>query len=143
MKQALALTTMAALAIAATGCASHAPQQADLDAWQGLPVEALDLHSLFIGMPQVRTRASSGVEIRDYMDKSSIGSCDAFSVGINHHYMSYGNFTALQSCTSRLLGCDNIFYIRDGKVLEYKPVGQCRIDDRYHPEPGWDRFLVK
>jgi len=39
-----------------------------------------------------------------------------------------------------MAGCDNIFYIQDGKVIQYKPVGQCFTDESVSPEKGWEKF---
>ena len=51
-----------ALATAAllSGCATV--RQSDLDAWVGVPVQALDTHPLFLTMPQYRTQTANGVD---------------------------------------------------------------------------------
>ena len=86
-----------------TGCVS----QADLDAWKGVPVAALDTHSLFLDMPVERTVTEAGIEIRTYPDGA---------------------------------GCDNIFFIRKGIVVEYRPEGFCVTDPQFRPQPGWEKF---
>lgn len=136
-----------------SGCAIRQVRQSDLDAWKDVPVEALDTHSLFLTFPMVKTITESGVEIRVYSNKVGISSCtqNALSTknsslsgtGNTAQGMSYQNFNAFQNCSSRLVGCDAIFYIRDGKVLEVKPVGQCYTDETGRPEPGWERFTKK
>ncbi|MDP3281492.1 MAG: hypothetical protein U1D41_16315 [Nitrosomonas sp.] len=49
-------------AVLLTGCATV--RQSDLDAWVGVPVIALDTHSLLLGFPMVKTITDSGIEIR-------------------------------------------------------------------------------
>lgn len=134
-----------------SGCAIRQVRQSDLETWKGVPVEALDTHSLFLTVPMVKTVTESGVEIRNYVNKVGISSCaqnafgtknsNVFGMSNTAQVMSYANFNSFQNCSSQMVGCDNIFYIRDGKVLEYKPVGRCYTDDSVRPEPGWERFL--
>lgn len=115
----------------------------DLDAWRNVPVEALDTHSFFITVPMIKTMTESGIEIRDYVNKDNVGRCFGNAQGTSTYggkYVSYANYNAFATCSSSMVGCDNIFYIRDGKVLEYKPVGRCYTDDTVRPEPGWERF---
>jgi hypothetical protein len=126
-----------------SGC--QTVRQQDLDAWRGQPVEALDTHSLFLTLPVVKTKTDSGIEIRDYVNKIGVSSCfkNGFSTGntnatalspYNVQAVSYSNFSAFQNCSSRIVGCDNIFYIKNKKVLEYKPVGQCYTNETVQPE---------
>ncbi len=103
----------------------------DLNAWKGVPVEELESHYMFSQIHMVKTLQDSGLEIRDYMNKQGINSCDKY--GLINGYMSPENFDAFSNCTSQLIGCDNIFYIRDGKVLKYTPVGLCFTDDTSRP----------
>lgn len=131
------------LALALSACATV--RQQDLDAWVGVPVEALDTHSFFLTLPSIKTITDSGIEIRVYPNKQAISNCGNFGTGtINSNgYMAFGNFQNFRACSSNLVGCDNIFYIKDRKVLEYKPVGRCYTDDRVRPEPNFERFLKK
>ncbi len=129
------------------GCAgTRSPfvSQSDLDAWVGVPVIALDTHSLFLTVPMVKTITDSGVEIRNYVNKRGISSCGGSGFGtVNSPQgssLSYASFNAFQNCTSGMVGCDNIFYIRDGKVIEYKPVGRCYKNEAVKPEKGYERF---
>jgi hypothetical protein len=123
------------------GCRTVRPT--DLDAWMNVPVEALDTHSLFITVPVIKTVTDSGIEIRDYVNKVNVGRCFGNGQGTRSYggqYVSYANYNAFTSCSSSMVGCDNIFYIKNGKVIEYKPVGKCFTDDRVRPEAGWERF---
>lgn len=121
-------------------CASLLVRQSDLDSWVGVPVIALDTHSFFLTIPMVKTLTGNGIEIRNYMNKGSFSSCqDSGSVSHNN-FLSYSRFNAVQNCSSRIIGCDNIFYIRDGVVIKYKPVGRCKTNQTLRPEPGYQNF---
>ena len=116
-------------------------RQPDLDSWGGVAVIARDSRSIFLTVPMVKTITDSGIEIRNYVNKRNVGSCSG-SANISG-YLSYQNFNTFQTCSSGLIGCDNIFYIREGKVIEYKPVGWCYTDDTVRPEKGYEIFLKK
>ena len=138
------------LMLVVAGCSSLLVNKSDLDAWVDVSVEALDVHSFFITIPVIKTVTESGVEIRDYVNKEGISSCmqngfgtrnsNVNAIGNNASVMTYANYNTFQNCSSQIVGCDNIFYIRDGKVLEYKPVGRCITNSSVRPEVGWERF---
>jgi hypothetical protein len=100
--------------------------QAHLDAWVGQPVEALDTHSWFLTVPMVRTISSSGIEIRDYVNAQKVSSCYGTLGGVYQFgaTFSYANYQAFTACAAQIRACHNIFYIRDGLILEYAPVGR-------------------
>ncbi len=128
------------------GTRSPLVNQSDLDAWVGVPVIALDTHSLFLTVPMVKTMTDSGVEIRNYVNKRGVSSCGGSGFGtlnLPGSTLSYSNFNAFQNCTSGMVGCDNIFYILDGKIIEYKPVGRCYTNEAVRPEKEYERFLKK
>lgn len=126
------------IALLVSGCMSV--RQQDLDAWVGKPVEALDTHSLFLTLPMVKTVTDSGIEIRDYVNKRAISQCagSGFGNGSTNsngtQTLSYANFNAFHNCTSGMVGCDNIFYIKNKKIIEYKPVGRCYTNEATQPE---------
>lgn len=124
-----------------TGCARLSVHKEDLDSWKGVPVEALDMHPLFLAMPVVKTVTNGGVEIRDYVNKTNTSNCIKFG-GFNNA-TQYGNFQSFQNCSSQVVGCDNIFYVKSGKVLEYSPTGRCFTNESVRPQNGWDRFTEK
>jgi hypothetical protein len=127
------------------GCITREVRQVDIDAWTNVSVVALDTHSVFITMPQVRTVSDDGLEIRDYIDKVGVSNCMGTGAGFGGfgrgYMLNYANFNSFQTCSAQSVGCDNIFYIRDGKVLEYKPVGLCNTNQTLQPEAGWEKFL--
>ena len=129
------ITSMAIVSLLAA-CATV--RQQDLDAWVGVPVEALDTHSFFITVPMFRTRTESGIEIRNYANGRDVAQC--FS---NAGASTVGNFVnanAFTRCSSTRIVCNNIFYIKDGKVIEYVPTGRCYTDERAQPEARYLRL---
>ena len=98
-----------------TGCATV--RQADLDAWVGQPIAALETHPVFLTVPVVKTVASDGTEIWNYVNGANLGQCSGGGSvwGQQINYASYNQFT---SCVQRFAACNNIFYIRDGKVQQ-------------------------
>ncbi len=125
------------------GCA--VVHQEDLDAWIDVPVVALDTHSFLVTLPMAKTVTESGVEIRVYSNKAGFTNCGGGGFGsINSspgNSIAYQNFSSFQNCTSKLVGCDGVFYIRDGKVLEAKAVGRCYTNEKSRPEKGYERFI--
>jgi hypothetical protein len=124
------------MAFLLAGCATV--RQQDLDAWKDVPVEALDTHSLFITMPMYRTISSSGIEIRNYVNSREVASCYSGGSGVvNGNIVNANRFT---TCSSNHIACNNIFYVKDGKVLEYVPRGRCKTNETVQPEPRWRRL---
>ena len=111
--------------------------QTDLDSWIGVPVIAVDTHSFLLPLPMIKTVTDSGVEIRVYSNKRGVSSCGGTGV------LSNSNFNSFQACSAGLVGCDGIFYIRDGKVIETKAVGNCYTDESSRPEKGYEKFMQK
>lgn len=112
------------------GCATV--RQADLDAWVGVPVEALDTHPVFLTMPMYRTQTSAGVEIRNYFNSKELEQC--FATSSDRRHVSHSVFV---SCSQNRLTCNNLFYIQDGKVTRYAPTGNCYTDNSVRPQPGY------
>ena len=130
-RTASALVLLTALA----GCATV--RQADLDAWVGQPVAALETHPFFVTVPVVKTVASDGTEIWNYVNGANLGQCSGGGNmwGKELNYASYNQFA---SCVQRFAACNNIFYIRDSKVLRYTPVGtggmRCYTTEQLQPQ---------
>ncbi len=101
--------------------------QSDLDAWVGVPVKALDTHSFFLTLPLERSFTDDGLEIRNYVNEGIISDC--VTIGYN------------VVCRERKGGCHNIFYIRDGYVVEYRPTGsggvECYTGEITRPQEVW------
>lgn len=128
MKKLMALAVVAALA----GCATV--RQQDLDAWVGAPVAALDTHRLFLTLPMRKTIADDGTEVRVYSNTVQAGSCFA---GASASGQTTVNAAGWSNCVSSVRGCHNIFYIRDGRITEYAPTGQCYTDESVRPGKRW------
>lgn len=121
-------TAAALAALTVAGCATV--RQADLDAWVSVPVVYLESHSLFSTLPVKVTPAPGGGEIRNYMNGADVQNCTAtVSAPKNMRFA-----TADETCVTTRVGCNNRFLVRDGKVVEYRPVGQCKTDERVRPE---------
>lgn len=110
------------------GCATV--RQQDLDKWQNAPVEALDFHKLFMTMPVTKT-VSNGVEIRNYSNSRSVNNCTTSSTG------SFLN----TNCSGGNITCNNIFYIKSGRVLKYEPVGKCYTNETVWPNNDYKQFV--
>ena len=104
------------------GCSTQQVRQQDLDAWTGMPVQALELHPIFITIPVIKTKTTGGTEIWNYVNGRNIGTCSGggslFSSTVNT--AAYSKF---KKCISNVAACNNIFYIKDGIVLQYVAVG--------------------
>lgn len=125
-----AMAALAALTL--YGCATV--RQSDLDAWVGVPVVYLESHSLFSTLPVKVMPAPGGGEIRNYMNGADVQNCTASA----YVPRTMRTVTASESCTTTRVGCNNRFLVRDGKVVEYRPVGQCMTDNRVRPE-SWGK----
>jgi hypothetical protein len=108
-------------------------RESDLIAWQGQPVEALDKQPFFLTLQMQRSFAADGTEIRNYVNGRTSSSCSSSAT-------TYGTSTiatANSDCTSQFSACNNIFYIKNGRVIRYTPVGsggaKCMTDDRVLP----------
>jgi hypothetical protein len=113
-------------------------RQQDLNAWVGVPVEALDTHSIFITMPMYRTITADGVEIRNYVNAIDVTRCfETAGASLHGNYVSGSAFT---TCSSGQIACNNIFYIRDDVVIEYAPTGRCYTDKTAQPQPSYLRL---
>ena len=107
--KALKLTILLVVAFAMTACATVRKQ--DLDAWVGIPVEALDTHSVFLTMPVYKSTTSSGVEVRNYTNSEDVARCFSSAGGRNGGKHDHSVFT---TCSTSRIVCNNIFYIKDG-----------------------------
>lgn len=129
-RTALVLTLVAALA----GCASV--RQEDLDAWVGQPVSVLETHPVFITIPVVKTVTSDGTQIWNYVNSANIAACSGGG-GVYGSTINYAQYNQFASCVQRLVACNNIFFIRDGKVQRYTPVGtggaMCYTNEKLQP----------
>src|SRR5262245_45351713 len=70
-------------------------------------------------MHLTKSVSADGTEIRNYVNGEAVSSC-------------YEG-----SCTAKMAACNNIFYIKNGYVIRYTPVGtggmKCFTDERTSP----------
>ena len=99
--------------------------QGDLDAWVGRPVIDLELHPFFLTVPVIKTVASDGTEIWNYVNGASISSCRGNLSGSTSKsvYVDFANYSSFMACSESFPACNNIFYIKNNVVLRYVPVG--------------------
>lgn len=135
----LQTAVVASAVFAIAGCTTVRKQ--DLDAWVGVPVEALDTHSLFITVPMYRSFTSSGIEIRNYANGADVAQC--FSNAGANKSGKYVNANAFTTCSSGRVVCNNIFYIKDGVVIEYAPTGSCYTDETVQPQARYLQLRQK
>lgn len=110
-------------------------RQEDLDSWVGQPVELLDLHPFFNTVPLETRFTDSGIEIRNYKNGRSFNSCSGNTNMTNFNENSgTGNFNSYSNCFKNDVVCNNIFYIKNKKVLKYEPTGRCFTDERVQPK---------
>ncbi len=120
--------------LALGGCATV--RQEDLDAWVGKPVVALETHPFFITVPVVKTQASDGTEIWNFVNGINIGSCSGGGA-IYGRRIDFSTYSQFASCVQRFAACNNIFYIKNGVIQHYTPIGtggaRCYTDDALKP----------
>lgn len=130
IKRIIVLTSMLAIA------ACVGVRQQDLDAWAGAPVSALETQPILATMRLVRTRASDGTEIWNYVNGRNLGSC-AGSGTVFSGFVDMATYNSFSSCMSGFAACNNIFYVKNGRVISYNPIGsggmRCYTDQRLQP----------
>jgi len=122
-------------AVTLFGCATV--RQADLDSWVGQPVSRLETHPIFLTIPVVKTQASDGTVIWNYVYGGNIGMCFGGGNVNNTMNINYAAYSSYSNCISRFGACNNIFYIKNGHIIQVTPVGsggvRCYTDERYRP----------
>jgi hypothetical protein len=104
----------------------------DLNAWTGAPVSALDKHPIFLTLPVVKTMAADGTEIRNYVNGRNV-TCTGSASGV----VSLAVYSSFTNYIQAFPACNNIFYIKNGVVTQYTPIGtggaRCYTDERLRP----------
>lgn len=122
------------LCVGLVSCTTVRPE--DQSAWIGVPVAALETHPVFITMHLVRVRASDGTEIWNYVNGRDVSSCGAGGTAFVG-YTNMASYNAFTSCMNRFQACNNIFYVENGIVTAYTPVGsggaRCYTDETSQP----------
>ena len=136
MKVVTAIVLMGVLA----GCASSSGRQQDLSVWQGLPVEALDTHSLWTTIPMNQVIKKNHTEIRNYTQSKPFTHCTAGGSGGAGGRIMANN--ALQTCTTETFVCEYTFYINHGTIERFESKGDCFTDESLQPEPKYRKLKV-
>lgn len=126
-----------ALALVVASCVT-APQvhQEDLQSWVGRPIDDLDKHPVFLTLQAVRTRTNDGTEIRNYLNGRNTVSCSGGGT-VFAGYLDTASYNRFSSCMQSFPACNNIFYIKNGVVTQYSPIGtggaQCYTNEKLRP----------
>lgn len=111
-------------------------REEDQAAWRGRPVSELQLHPVFATMKLVRTRADDGTELWNFVNGRQVSSCSGDGL-IFGGYLSTVQYAQFTSCMSGHAACNNLFYVKGGRVLDYVPTGsggmRCYTDERTQP----------
>lgn len=131
----VAMIVVAAIALLMAACATV--RQDDLQSWVGAPAVDLDKHPVFLTMQSVRTVASDGTEIRNYLYAREVSRCSG-SGSVFQHAVPHASYSQFTECMRGVAACNNIFYINNGVVTRYTPVGtggaRCFTDERVRPQ---------
>lgn len=112
------------------GCATV--RQEDLRSWEGISVQKLDAHPVFISMPVYKTKTEDGTEIRNYVNSESAEQCFA-NGGTEQKGNRHVRYSTFMTCSENRVVCNNIFYIRSGTVVRYAPTGSCYTNESVRP----------
>ena len=118
------------LCLAAAACV----RAEDLQAWVGQPVSALQSHPIFGAMTAQRVPYSGTVEIWNYKNGYEVTTCE---VTVRDRAASSSTYAGTSECVTGFRGCNNFFFVRNGIILEYKPIGSggaiCYTDSSLQP----------
>lgn len=128
------IIAVAAIAVTLASCATV--HQEDLQSWIGAPVDQLDKHPVFLTMQVVRTRTADGTEIRNYVNGRNVASCSGGGT-VFAGYVDMATYSRFSNCMQTFAACNNIFYIKDGVVTQYSPIGtgggRCYTNEQSRP----------
>lgn len=97
-----ALTVVLLTAILA-GCGSLVVRQADLDAWIGQPIAALEAHPIFLTMPVVKTVTSDGTEIWNFVNGADVAGCSG-GASVYSGTVNFATYTTFSNCMAKKNG---------------------------------------
>ena len=113
-----------------SGCLKGVRQE-DLDAWVGQPVSMLDTHPFFLTVPLEKRFTADGVEVRIYRNGRSVSRCSSQSALVNSYSTSINSYA---NCYQDDVVCNNIFFIKNNRVIRYSPTGRCYTDATVRPK---------
>jgi len=90
----------------------------DLAAWVGVPLIELETHSVFSQMKLSKQQLSDGTWMYNYVNSRTVaGDTNCFTTQLG--------LTTCNGGDSSTITCNNQFFVRDGVVTRYRPLGQC------------------
>lgn len=126
-------------------------------AWNHVPVKALNEHEYWSTVGMLKSITPKGDEIRVYFNTTGVYHLKLCSKGntvdkacaIKHHpcttkegIVSEKELQAFITCSDeRAAGCNNIFFIENGYVTRYVPVGSCTTNSTIIPDKKLDLKL--
>jgi hypothetical protein len=110
-----------ALAVCLGGCV----QQADLAAWPGVSIRELQTHAFFSSLPKRVEVLGDGEELWTYSN------CAATTEPVTCNPVG-SSMVCTGGDTDRVC-CHNQFFVKNGAVESYRPVGRCRTDCSVRP----------
>jgi hypothetical protein len=134
---------------------SNKTRHQDIVKWHYVPVKALDEHPLWKELALLKSVTSSGKEIRVYVNSSAPEVMSRCSLGLNlsalcaikNHpctkktgLIPEKELNDFLTCSdAKAAGCNNVFYIEDGIVSRYIPVGNCTTNEQTIPDKKYLR----
>lgn len=103
-----------------SGCASV--HQEDLNSWRGHPVADIEKHPIFVTLQVVKTVASDGTEIRDYVNGKNVTQCSGGGSVFNG-VVNTATYNSFMSCTRGIAACHAIFTVKNGIVENLSAIG--------------------
>lgn len=133
------------ISIGLCSCATGSPlkvHQEHLDAWIGLPTEALETHSLFLIRPPVKTMISGGVEVWHYVDGVNVSNCQSEQSGYldKRGFLPTVKYQEYSNCVSKGVTCNTLAFIKDNIIKEVEVVGPCYTSDAHLPNDRYRRM---
>jgi hypothetical protein len=104
--------------------------------WAGRPVSDLEKHPILMTFPVVRTTATDGTEIRDYVNGKTVSQCSSGGT-VFAGYVSMATYSGFTNCMQNLAACHGIFYIKNGIIDHVSAIGtggmRCYTDATLRP----------
>ncbi len=129
------LMTLLLILLLFNGCMSV--RQVDIDSWVGQPIYKLESHPIFVTLPVIKTQTSDGTEIWNYVNGANLSNCMGNGSLYTNNKMDYNSYNYFSNCMQRYAACNNLFYIRDSKVINYTPIGtggaRCYTNEKLQP----------
>ncbi len=104
-------------------CAGYSVRQEDVDAWKGVDSDELFTHPKFSTLPRTKQTLKLGVELYNFTNSIP----QKNDIDCTRRLNAFGDQDI--RCTGGEdyeITCNHQFFVKDGKVLRYRPIGSCR-----------------